>query len=288
MTDLGFLGLGSMGTGMARRLIDAGHTVRVWNRSPEAADELVAAGAVRAESAAHALGAGVSFSMLANDEAADAVLSPENLASAAGGVHVNMASISSALADRLTARASDAGVAYLASPVLGRPPVAAAGQLNLIVGGDDATLERVRPYLELLGKRIWTVGAEPSTANVVKIAVNYDIIHAMQAIGESVALVERYGVEPSAFTELLSETLFGGVVYTGYGSIIAERRYDPAGFTLALGRKDLGLAVDAAAERDLTLPSAAVLAEMFDTALADPGMDGFDWAAIAEVSRRPR
>lgn len=288
MAELGFLGLGSMGSAMARRLVDAGHTVRVWNRSPEAADELVEAGAVLATSPAEAMAAGISFSMLANDTATDAVLSPDALAAGAGGVHVNMASISSALAEVLTARAADAGLDYLASPVLGRPPVAAAGQLNLIVGGDGAVLERVTPYLEILGKRIWKVGAEPRTANVVKIAVNYNIIHAMQAIGESVALVERHGVEAPAFTELLSETLFGGVVYTGYGDIIAQRRYAPAGFTLELGLKDLGLAEDAAAERDLELPSAPVLRDMFETALADPTMDGYDWAAIAEVPRRAR
>jgi len=286
MAELGFLGLGTMGAGMARRLVDAGHTVTVWNRSPEAASDLVAAGAVLASSPAEALGAGISFSMLANDAAADAVLSPSNLAAAAGGVHVNMATISSALADTLAARALDAGVAYLAAPVLGRPSVAAEGQLNILIGGDAATLARVEEYLLLLGKRLWPVGTEPRTANVVKIAVNYDIIHALQAIGESVALVEAHGVDAGDFTELLSSTLFGGAVYTGYGDIIAHRKYLPAGLTVELGLKDLSLAEAAAAERDLPLASAPLLRDAFELAIAET--PGYDWAAIAEVSRRAR
>jgi 3-hydroxyisobutyrate dehydrogenase-like beta-hydroxyacid dehydrogenase len=131
------------------------------------------------------------------------------------------------------------------------------------------------------------MGETPSTANVVKIAVNYNIIHAMQAIAESVALVERRGVEPAEFTDLLAGTLFGGVVYQGYGKIIAERAHRPAGFTVELGLKDLGLAEQSAAEVDLVLPSAPVLRQVFETAVADPELAGADWSAIAEVTRRP-
>jgi len=275
-----------MGREMARRLVDAGHEVVVWNRSAEPVDELVAAGALAATTPAEALAAPISFSMLANDEAADAVLSEENLAGGAGRLHVAMASLSPAAASRLSTRSADAGVAYLAAPVLGRFTVAAAGELNIIAAGSPSDLERAAPYFEILGKRVWTVGIEPRIANVVKAAVNYDIIHAFQAIAESVALVEANGVDAGQFTELLSSTLFPGPVYTGYGAMIAERRYTPPGFTMALGSKDLGLAEAIAAEAGIELPTAPVLRRMFDAALASDDLQDVDWSGVAEITRQ--
>ncbi|MEZ3160416.1 NAD(P)-dependent oxidoreductase [Microbacterium sp. BWT-B31] len=283
---LGFLGVGTMGAGMAGRLIAAGHDVAVWNRSPEPVERLVAAGARDAASVAGALEADVSFSMLANDEAALAVLTPDAIAHAAGRTHVMMASISPALSDRLTDAFAAAGARYVATPVLGRPEIAAAGQLNILAAGDPAALDDVEPYLEAMGRRVWRLADRPSVANAVKAAVNYDIIHALQAIGESVAMTERLGVDPALFTELLSSTLFGGVVYTGYGGMIARQAYFPPGFQIALGRKDLDLAAqvaEATGVRPATMPA---LIEVFEKALADPELRGADWSAIAEVSRR--
>ncbi|WP_395639829.1 NAD(P)-dependent oxidoreductase [Pseudolysinimonas sp.] len=288
MSTLGFLGLGTMGREMARRLVDAGHDVIVWNRSADAVAPLVEAGARAAETPAEALAAPISFSMLANDEAADHVLSADHLAGEPGRLHVSMASLSPDAASRLARRHAEAGVGYLAAPVLGRFTVAAAGELNIIAAGAAADLERVAPYFEILGKRVWTVGADPRIANVVKAAVNYDIIHAFQAIAESVALVEANDVDAGLFTELLSSTLFPGPVYTGYGAMIAERRYTPPGFTMALGSKDLGLAEAIAAEAGIVLPSAPVLRRAFDTALASEDLKDVDWSGVAEITRTGR
>lgn len=283
---LGFLGLGSMGSGMARRLIDAGHTVKVWNRSSEPVAALVDAGAVAADSAEDALSADVSFSMLANDAAAEAVLGGDAARAAAGRIHVNMASISPDAADRLHERFTSAGAAYLSAAVLGRPDVAAAGKLNILAAGDAATIDAVEPYLQVLGTRVWRFGDRPSMANGVKVSVNYNIIHALQALGESIAMVERQGVDPELFVELLTSSLFGGVVYTGYGNQIAQRRYTPPGFRMELGRKDLKLAEDVAAAGNVRLASMPALTEVFERALADPELADSDWAAIAEVTRR--
>jgi 3-hydroxyisobutyrate dehydrogenase-like beta-hydroxyacid dehydrogenase len=285
MATLGFLGMGNMGSAMAGRLLESGHELRVWNRSPDACDELVAKGAVRVSSAREALAESVSFSMFANDEAAEAVLSAENLAGAEGRMHVNMASISTAAAERLTAVAGSAGVGYLASPVLGRPAVAAAGNLNLLVAGPEALVAAAAPYLDVLGVRTWRFGEQPSRANGVKISVNFTILHALQAMAEGINLVESQGLEAGDFIELLSGTLFPGVVYSGYGSMMAERRYTPPGFSMPLGLKDLGLAEDLAAEGGVTLPSAPVLRDRFETALADPDLAELDWSAVAEVTR---
>jgi 3-hydroxyisobutyrate dehydrogenase-like beta-hydroxyacid dehydrogenase len=288
MATLGFLGLGTMGREMARRLVDAGHDVVVWNRSADAVEPLVEAGARAAISPADALATPISFSMLANDEAADSVLSAENLAGAPNRLHVAMASLSPSAADQLTARAVEAGVSYLAAPVLGRFTVAAEGNLNIIAAGADGDLARAAPYFEILGKRVWVVGSRPRIANVVKAAVNYDIIHAFQAIAESLALVEASGVDAGLFTELLSSTLFPGPVYTGYGAMIAESRYTPPGFTMTLGAKDLGLAEAIAAEAGIVLPTAPVLRRAFDAALGADDLKSVDWSGMAEVTRQQR
>ncbi|MEQ1735260.1 MAG: NAD(P)-dependent oxidoreductase, partial [Rhodoglobus sp.] len=287
MTQIGFLGLGSMGSAMAGRLIASGHDIVVWNRSREAVDVLVAAGATPAASAAEALAAPVSISMFANDAAAEAVLVADALAGAPGRIHINMASISPAAADRLGEVHRAAGIAYVAAPVLGRPPVAAAGALNIIVAGPVAAVESVSTVLGALSSRVWQFGAEPRRANATKIAVNFTILHALQALAEGVTLVEAHDIDASDFVDLLSGTLFAGVVYSGYGSMIAERRYSPAGFSLPLGLKDLGLAEDLAAEGGVSLPTAPVIRDRFERALADPTLANLDWAAVAEVTRGP-
>lgn len=286
MSTVGFLGLGSMGGGMARRLLDAGHDLIVWNRSAAAADELVAAGARLAGHPADALAADVSFSMLANDAAVESVFDEATIAGMTGRTHVMMASIGPALADRLDAAFTAAGATYVSAPVLGRPAVAAAGQLNIMAAGPTAAVDAVEPYLAAMGKRTWRLGEKPSIANAVKAAVNYNIIHALQAIGETVAMTERLGVDPALFTELLSSTIFGGVVYTTYGDLIARRDYENPGFHISLGRKDLALAQEVADATGVTPATMPALTEVFEIALADEELKNYGWEAIAEVSRR--
>ena len=288
MTALGFLGLGRMGTAIAGRLVAAGRPLTVWNRSDSAAAQgLVDAGAQRAASATDALAAPLSFSMLADDTAADEVLSAENLGRTdTQRIHVNMASISAVMADVLASRFADAGVRYVSAPVLGRPEVAAQGKLNVLLAGPAEALDVVDPYLAHCSVRRWRFGETPRQANAVKIAVNFMILQSLESLGESIALVESQDVDASQFVELIGASLFGGVVHTGYGAIIAERRYTPPGFTVALGRKDLGLAEELAAEGRVDVPMAGVLRERFETALADPDLAALDWSAVAEVSRR--
>jgi 3-hydroxyisobutyrate dehydrogenase-like beta-hydroxyacid dehydrogenase len=285
MTTIGFLGLGTMGSAMARRLVDAGHDVLVWNRSPDAAADLVAAGARLAARPGDALAVGLSVSMLADDTAAEAVLTAAEVG-AARGIHVNMASISPACADRLEALFRGTGAAYVAAPVLGRPTVAAAGSLNILAAGADADIVAIMPVLEILGARVWRIGDRPRVANVVKVAANYNIIHAIQALGESIAMTERQGVDPALFHELLTSTLFDGVVYRGYGREIVEGAYDPPGFIMALGFKDLRLAEEVADESGVVLPTAPALHRVYELALGDHELARYDWGAAAEVMRR--
>lgn len=286
MSTVGFLGLGVMGRAMAGRLLDAGHEVIVWNRSQGPVDELVARGAHRAEDAAEALRAAISFSMLANDAAVEAVFTDDVISAGKGNLHVMMASITPTLGKRNAERFEKAGVRYLAATVLGRPEVAQAGNLNVLAAGRDTDIDEAQPFFDIFGQRTWRLAEAPEVANAVKAAVNYNIIHAMQAIGESVAMTERLGVKPELFTDLLASTLFGGVVYKGYGDLIARQQYEPPGFHVALGRKDLGLAQEVAESVGIEPATLPALISVFDAALADPEMQNGDWSVIAEVTRR--
>jgi 3-hydroxyisobutyrate dehydrogenase-like beta-hydroxyacid dehydrogenase len=286
MAEVTFAGLGSMGSGMARRLLGAGHTVHVWNRSRGPVDELVGDGAIAVDRPEDVLKTGLTFSMLANDAAVTSVFTREAMAAApTGAVHVNMATIGLDTADALAALHAEFGVGYLAAPVLGRPDVAAAGNLNIVVSGDAAGIAAVQPYLDVLGKHTWNVGTEARTANLVKLAVNFNIIHAIQALAESITLVEAGGVDPSTFVEIITDVAFTGSVYKGYGKLISEHSYVP-GFTVTLGSKDLGLVAKAANDHGLTLPSVAALQQVYAATLADPALAELDWSATAEVTRQ--
>ncbi|MFE3194166.1 NAD(P)-dependent oxidoreductase [Nocardia sp. NPDC059240] len=287
MSSIAVIGLGAMGKPIARNLLKAGHDVVVWNRSATAADELVAAGATRAASAEEAMGSPVVFSMLSDDRAVTEMFLDSGVLARIpnGTVHVNLATVSADLAHRLDEAHAEHGIGYLAAPVFGRAPVAEAGALNILAAGEAALIDRVQPFFDVIGSRTWRLGDRPEQANIVKILGNYLIACAIQAVSEAVSLAEATGVDSSQFVELLSSTLFPGPVYSGYGSMIAERRYQPAGFTTVLGRKDVHLALDAANDNDVPLPIGQLLRTVLDQAIAD-GRESDDWAVIAEQQPR--
>ena len=267
---------------MATNLLRQEGSLLVWNRSAEPQERLVAAGAAGAKDAKEALAAELSISMFSNDAAVDAVLSSENITP--NTVHICMASISPELARTLTKRFADAGAKYISAPVLGRPKVAEAGALNILAAGDPTEISKHEKTLLAMGKRVWPIGVLPEKANLVKIAVNYNILHAIQALAESVALVEAHDVNGEEFVNILTNTLFDGVVYKGYGEQVAIRNYNPVFFSMDLGRKDLALAEQAAQEAGINLPSTDVLAELLNTALQTPALAQQDWAAVSELT----
>jgi 3-hydroxyisobutyrate dehydrogenase-like beta-hydroxyacid dehydrogenase len=136
-----------------------------------------------------------------------------------------------------------------------------------------------------MGQKTWPVGDDPVRANVVKIGGNFMIASAIETMGEATALAKAYGVETATFLDILTSTLFASPVFKGYGGIIAEQRYKPAGFPLPLGFKDVGLALAASESARVPMPFAGVLRDSFLDALAqgDPDMD---WASVAEVPHR--
>lgn len=284
MANISVIGLGAMGAPIARNLLAAGHAVTVWNRSPESAQALAAEGAQVASSIVEAFQTGIVFSMLSDDAAVEATLLDHAVLAGApvGAVHVDLATVSVELAQRAAELHAQAGIGYVAAPVFGRVPVAEVGLLNVLAAGDAALIDRAQPFFDVIGTRTWRLGAEPQQANAVKLLGNYLIACAIQSLGEAVALGSRAGVEPGRLTELLSATLFPGPVYSAYGAMVADRSYQPAGFTTLLGRKDVHLALDAAANVGIDLPFGEVLRDVFDEALAK-GHEADDWASIAEL-----
>jgi 3-hydroxyisobutyrate dehydrogenase-like beta-hydroxyacid dehydrogenase len=271
---------------MARNLVAAGHTVLVWNRSPGPVAELAAAGAVPA-SIEEAFATGTVLSMLADDRAVtERLLDPAVLAAAPpAALHVNMATISTALAERAAREYAERGLRYLAAPVFGRTQAAAEGNLTIVTAGESAVIAQVQPLFDVLGRRTWTVGEMPAHANLVKIFGNYLIACSIEAMAEATTVIEAGGLDPALFIEVLTDNLFTGPVFAGYGAMIGTRRYEPVNFGLPLGFKDVGLALAAGQERNVPLPFGGVLRDAFIEALAH-GQGEQDWAAVAETARR--
>jgi 3-hydroxyisobutyrate dehydrogenase-like beta-hydroxyacid dehydrogenase len=285
--DIGFIGLGSMGQGMAANLVKAGHHVRVWNRSRGPVDDLERQGAHGVATAREAFSGDAVLSMLPSDDVVRSVIIDGGLIAGTNGglVHVNLATISIALARELAELHRARGIGYIAAPVFGRPDVAAAGKLNIVAAGDPAMIARVQPLLDAIGQKTWPAGADPYRANVIKLAGNFMIAAAIETIGEAAAMAEGYGVAASDFLDVLTNTLFSAPVYKNYGAMIAAQRYEPAGFKLALGLKDVRLALEAGEAVHAPLPFASVMRDNLLDAIAH-GQSELDWSALAEVSRR--
>ena len=278
---IGFIGLGQMGSGIAENLMKAGHELVVWNRSSGPAIALAKKGASVAQEPGGALQTDVLFSMLANDSAIEAIGLAGPLLSHAprGLVHVNLATISLDLARRLTRAHEARRIGYVAAPVFGRPDVAAAGNLVVAAAGANADIARVRPLLESIGRRMEVVGETPEQANLFKIAGNFMIAGAIESLGEALALVRKGGINPHVFHDTLSTTLFACPVYQGYGAAIVEERFEPAGFPLRLGMKDVRLALDASRHFSTPLPLASLVHDHFIEAEV-AGLGDQDWSSI--------
>ena len=284
---VGFAGLGSMGSAMAARLVDAGHRVRVWNRSPQKLERLVSLGAEAARSLLDIAEADIVISMLADDRAIRGAFLHDGLLASLrpGPIHIEMATVSIDLVRELVPLHDAGGVAYIAAPVLGRPEAAAAGKLHILVAGPPDAIAAVQPLFDALGQKTWSFGELPEQANIVKIATNLTIACAIEAMSEGAQFVRSHGVPPKSFLDMLGDTLFASPAYKTYGTLIAEERYSPAGFNVKLGLKDVRLALSAGEAAHVPLPFASVLRDNFLDAIAH-GDAELDWTAVAKVAQR--
>jgi 3-hydroxyisobutyrate dehydrogenase-like beta-hydroxyacid dehydrogenase len=284
--DIGFVGVGRMGSAMAANLLKAGHRVRAWDESPAALRALQKQGADIAADAQDVFRGDALFSMLPNDEVIREVFIAGRMQPTSGSpVHVNMATTSVQLAKELAAYHAAQGVPYVAATVWGRPDVAAAGKLSIVAAGDPRAIERVQPLFDVIGQKTWRVGDEPSRANVAKIAGNLMVACAIEATAEAAALVRAHGMSAPDVLDAIITSLFNVPVYRGYGDMIAKQQYEPPGFDLVLGMKDVRLALMAGEATNVPLPFASVLRDSFIDAIANGDADK-DWSAIARVAAR--
>lgn len=283
---VGFVGLGGMGSAMASNLLKAGHEVTVWSRRPEAAEPLLKLGARAAESPRAAFAGDAFVSMLSDDAAVRSVIIEGGLlANRTDVVHVNTATISVALAEELTELHRKIDAPYVAAPVFGRPEAAAAAKLNIVAAGDPAHIDKVQPLFDVMGQKTWRVGDQPSQANVVKICGNFMLASAIETLSEASALANAHGVPTKTLLELMSSTLFDSPAYRIYSKLITDKSFEPAGFRLKLGFKDVRLALAASEGSGVPLPFGGVLRDVFVEAIAH-GFGDADWSAISEVAQR--
>ncbi len=285
---LAFIGLGKMGAGMARNLLRAGHTVTVFNRTRDKADALAADGARVADSPAEACrDAEVVMTMVADDHALnEVVFGKHGIAAAmkAGCVHLSHSTISTAMARKLTDEHAQRKQSYLSVPVFGRPEAAETKKLVVIAAGPNDVIERCRPLFDAIGRATYVVGDQPWQANVAKLCGNFMVISAIEAFGEAYATLRKAGVAPQVFLEIMT-TLLGSPVLTNYGRAIAEENFEPAGFALRLGLKDVRLMLAASEECTSPMPLASLVHDHLLSALAQ-GQGEMDWSSMTRVVAR--
>jgi 3-hydroxyisobutyrate dehydrogenase-like beta-hydroxyacid dehydrogenase len=283
---VGFIGLGNMGSGMAANLLRAGHELTVFNRSPEKRRPLIDLGARTAETVAEACTGEVVITMVADDSALRRVaLAEDGIVDKLrqGATHISMSTVSVELIRDLTQAHQQAGQQFVAAPVFGRPEVAAAGKLFIVVAGAPAAVTICQPLFDAMGQRTFPFGTEPAAASLVKLSGNFMIAATIETLGEALSLVSKGGIEPGSFVELLTATLFPAPAYRTYGALIAASQFQPAGFAAPLGHKDVRLLLAVAESLRVPMPIGSLLNDRFLRLLAQGG-ESLDWSAISQLA----
>jgi 3-hydroxyisobutyrate dehydrogenase-like beta-hydroxyacid dehydrogenase len=282
----GFIGLGHMGSAMAKNLLKAGHDVTIFNRTPGRSQSLLALGAHEATSVADACQSEVVITMLSDDTAVAEVALGNggmipNLSKRA--IHISMSSISVELSKRLTQAHAQAGQRYVAAPVLGRPDMAAAAKLFIVAAGDPTAIDTCRPLFDAMGQKTLPIGKDAWTANLVKLSCNFLQGAIIEALGEAIALTSKAGIDRHAYVDLLTSTVFTAPAYKIFGELIADEKFEPALFGAPLGYKDIRLWLAAAEGQRVPMPIASLLHDRFLRLFAQGG-DQLDWAAIGGLA----
>jgi 3-hydroxyisobutyrate dehydrogenase-like beta-hydroxyacid dehydrogenase len=286
--DIGFVGLGRMGTAMAKNLATAGLRVIACVRRPEQMGTLLALGLKPTTNLADLFDCEVVISMLPDDEAVREVAlgrqGRKGLAAGLrpGAIHLSMSTISTAAASQLASEHARCGQGYVAAPVFGNPDAAKARQLFIVAAGAPVDVERCRPLFDQLGQQTFVVGIDPAHANLIKLMGNMLTATALEMLGETVALLRKRGLDPARFVELMTSTMFGGRVHRIYGNRIAAQDY-VAGFALPLALKDVRLALAEAESASVPMPSVSVVRDRMMAAIAR-GYGELDWTALGLIA----
>jgi 3-hydroxyisobutyrate dehydrogenase-like beta-hydroxyacid dehydrogenase len=279
---IGFIGLGNMGLPMAQNLLKAGYDLIVYNRTPDKASPLTELGVPLAASPKQgSIDCDAVITMMADDKALEAVTFGDDgilNGLGEGGIHISSGTISVALAAKLSEVHKTKKQHYLSAPVIGRPDAAKNAKLRILLAGPEIARQEARPILEALGQQIFDFGNESSKANAVKLGVNFLIVSMLESFAEVQALIAKHDIEPKEFMDVVY-AFFQSPVYQNYGTIMTEQRFDPAGFLMTLGLKDVGLALDAARDVNAALPLGELVQKNLEQGVA-AGRGELDWTAL--------
>lgn len=283
--QIGFIGLGNLGTPIAENIFNKRQQLFVYNRTTSKAQPLVEKGAILCPSVKElASTCDIVFSMVSDDPALNHVTKgsegiAENLK--AGAAHVCMSTILPATASQLTQLHKRHSNYYIAAPVMGRPEAARAGKLNFLVAGEKSMVETIKPLLHYGGgAAVWEFGDEPASANVAKLCSNFLIISAIESMAEGIDLARKSGIDATAWMNMLTQSLFAAPLYINYGNILLKEMYQPPGFTLKLGLKDANLIMEQAREVKAKMPIGQFMQQRLNEAVA-LGFAEHDWTAVA-------
>ena len=284
---VGFIGLGRMGTGIARNILRAGFELTVYNRTPSKMKPLVDEGAAGAGSPKEAAaGADAVLTCLMDDASVLDNVSGENGLLAGlrqGAIHVGTTTVSPACATRLAELHAAHGSHYVAAPVVGRPNVAEGGQLLTVVAGDPEVIVRCARLFEAYTLGVTNVGTEHRVANSLKLALNYMGVSIIELMGQVYAFGEKSGIDVQLLNQMMG-AMFAPPALKEYAERIRTRDFDDVGFDLVSGLKDVQLMLQASTDTRVALPYAGIIREKFLTAIAN-GMGAKDWSAVYEVTR---
>ncbi len=290
--EIGFVGLGRMGTAMAANLAAAGHRVIAYVRRPDRIAELTQLGLKPTTDITKLFDCAVVISMVPDDNAVrDVVLGREDLGIEGlgqglrpGAIHLSMSTISTATASRLAAEHARQGQGYVAAPVFGNPDAAKARQLYIVAAGEAADIERCRALLDCLGQQTFVIGADPAVANLIKLLGNMMTATTLEMLGEAFALFVKRGLDPKPFVDVMTSTMFGGRAHRIYGDKMVRQAYAP-GFVMPLALKDVRLALAEAESDGVPMPSVQVVRDRLATGIAR-GYAGLDWTALGLVAEQ--
>lgn len=283
--EIGFIGLGNLGTPIAENILHKAQQLFVYNRTTSKAKPLIEKGAIMCESIKKlAQKCDVVFSIVSDDTALNEITKGDhgiarNLKEQ--GVHISVSTILPATAKELAGVHKQFNNYYIAAPVMGRPEAARAHKLNFLVSGDPAIIKTIKPLLQNAGGvGIWEFGNEPSAANVAKLCTNFLIISAIESMAEGINLSKKSGIDHAAWISMITQTLFASPVYINYSHILLKEMFQPAGFALKLGLKDVNLVIKQSNEMNTEMPIGKLLQQRLQECV-ESGLGDHDWTAMA-------
>ena len=282
---IGFIGLGNLGTPIAENILQKQKKLFVYNRTASKTQLLIEKGATAFASIKElASTCDVIFSIVSDDAALNHITKGsdgivQNLK--AGGVHISMSTILPATASQLAEIHKQYNSYYVATPVMGRPEAARARKLNFLVSGEKKAIEMIKPLLQDAGGAgVWEFGNEIAAANVAKLCSNFLIVSAIESIAEAINLAKKSGVDAAAWINMITQTLFAAPVYINYSNLLLKEMFQPAGFALRLGLKDVNLVMEQSNEVKAEMPVGKLMQQRLNECVAK-GLGDYDWTAMA-------